>query len=91
MLTDQDIQKLKETFATRDELLELFPTKEEVTTKDDFDDLRKDFSNLQISVDGYAKKADTYFQEMAALAHKVNRHGEWLKQIAEKVGMKLEY
>jgi hypothetical protein len=56
-----------------------------------FDEMAKDFNNLQIAVDGYAKKADTYFQEMAALAHKVNRHEQWLKQIAEKVGVKLEY
>ena len=81
MLTNEDIKKLIDVFATR----------EEVATKKDFDELRQDFSNLQIAVDNYAKKADTYFQEMAALAHKVNRHEQWLKQIAEKVGVKLEY
>jgi len=35
----------------------------------DLEDLKKDFSDLQTSVDTYAKKADTYFQEMVALSH----------------------
>jgi len=54
MLTDEDIKKLIEVFATR----------EEVATKKDLEELRKDFADLQASVDAYAKKADTYFQEM---------------------------
>jgi len=81
MLTDEDIKKLIEVFATR----------EEVATKKDLEELRKDFINLQTSVDAYAKKADTYFQEMVMLAHKVDRHEKWIRQIAEKLGIKLEY
>jgi uncharacterized coiled-coil DUF342 family protein len=53
--------------------------------------MKKDFVNLQTSVDAYAKKADTYFQEMVMLAHKVDRHEKWIRQIAEKLGIKLEY
>lgn len=56
-----------------------------------FDELKKDFINLQTSVDNYAKKADTYFQEMVALAHKVDRHEKWLYQIADKLGIRLEH
>ena len=81
MLTDEDIKKLIEVFATR----------EEVTTKKDFDELREQFSELQTAVDSYAKKADTYFQEMLMLAHKVDRHERWLQQIAAKLDIKLEY
>jgi len=80
MLDDKDIQKLIEVFATRDE----------VATKQDIEELKKDFSNLQTSVDSYAKKADTYFQEMVMLAHKVDKLEKWIHQIAEKVGIKLE-
>jgi len=80
MLDDKDIQKLIEVFATRDE----------VATKQDIEELKKDFSNLQTSVDAYAKKADTYFQEMVMLAHKVDKLEKWIHQIAEKVGIKLE-
>ncbi|MBU2635199.1 SAM-dependent methyltransferase [Patescibacteria group bacterium] len=81
MLTDEDIKKLIEVFATR----------EEVATKADLEEIRRDFSDLQTSVDTYAKKADSYFQEMVALTHKVDRHEKWLLQIADKLGVKLEY
>lgn len=81
MLDDKDIQRLIEVFATR----------EEVATKLDLENLRKDFSDLQTSVDAYAKKADAYFQEMVALTHKVDRHEKWIQQIADKLGVKLEY
>ena len=56
-----------------------------------FDEMKKDFVDLQSSVDAYAKKADAYFQEMVALTHKVDRHEKWLHQIAEKLGIKLEH
>lgn len=81
MLSEEDIKKLIEVFATR----------EEVATKGDLEKLRKDFTNLQSSIDAYAKKADTYFQEMVMLARKVDRHEKWIKQIANKLGIKLEY
>ncbi len=83
MLTSEDIQKIIE--ANR----EVFATKKEF---EDFrEEMRKNFSNLQSAVDAYAKKADAYFQEMLMLNHKVDRHEKWLLQIAEKIGIKLEY
>lgn len=57
MLTDEDVKKLIDVFATKDDLKEAVKN---LTTKDDF-------NNLQTSVDAYAKKADTYFQEMVML------------------------
>lgn len=83
MLDDKDIQKIIE--ANR----EVFPSKEDFESFKD--EIRQDFSNLQSSVDGYAKKADNYFQEMVMLTHKVDRHEKWFQQIADKLGMKLEY
>jgi uncharacterized coiled-coil DUF342 family protein len=56
-----------------------------------FDETKKDFVDLQTSVDSYAKKADTYFQEMVMLSHKVDRQEKWILQIAEKLDLKLEY
>lgn len=50
-----------------------------------------DIDNLLTAIDGYAQKADTYFQEMVVLSHKVDRHEKWLLQLAEKLGVKLEY
>ena len=62
-----------------------------VDVKKDISELKVDFSNLTNAVDAYAKKADTYFQEMVALAHKVDRHEKWLQEIAQKIGIKLKY
>ena len=36
-------------------------------------------------------EAGSYFQEMVMLSHKVDRHEKWFHQIAEKLGIKLEY
>lgn len=55
------------------------------------DELKEGFDVLQTSVDAYAKRADAYFQQMVALSHKVERHERWLHQIAERLGIKLEY
>jgi len=52
---------------------------------------KSDVRDLVDAVDAYAKKADTYFQEMVMLSHKVNRLEKWIQEIAEKVGIKLEY
>lgn len=49
MLTPEDIQNL------------IQAEKAVFTTKQDFEELRKDFSALATGVDAYAKKADTYF------------------------------
>jgi len=81
MLTNNDIRKLIEVFATKEDLKEAV---EDLSTK-------KDVNDLLNAVDTYAKKADTYFQEMVTLAHKVDRHEKWIQQIAEKLGVKLEY
>ena len=51
---------------------------------------KNDVNNLLNAIDAYAKKADTYFQEMVMLAHKVDRHEKWIQQLAEKLGVKLE-
>jgi uncharacterized coiled-coil DUF342 family protein len=85
MLDEKDIQKL----------IEAFPTREEVVSKQEFENFRtemkNEFSGLHTSIDAYAKKADTYFQEMVMLAHKVDRLEKWISEIAKKIGMKLEF
>lgn len=53
--------------------------------------MEKRFDELQTAVDAYANRADTYFQEMVMLAHKVDKHEKWLQQIADKLGIKLEH
>ncbi len=51
---------------------------------------KSDVHDLMDAVDAYAKKADTYFQEMVMLSRKVDRMEKWIHQIAEKVKIKLE-
>jgi len=83
MLTKQDIDKIVEAEKN------VFPTKE------DFDsfknEIKGDFSNLVTSVDKYATKSDAYFQEMLMLSHKLDKHEQWIHQIAKKLGIELEY
>ena len=71
MLDDNDVKKLIE--AER----EVFPTKVEFQQFQE--EMRKDFAEMLTSVDAYAKKADTYFQEMLMLSHKVDRHEKWIQ------------
>jgi len=81
MLNDRDIKKLIEVFITREEFKEAVSN---LSTK-------KDISELHSAVDAYAKRADAYFQEMVMLSHQVKRHEKWLHQVADKLGIKLEY
>jgi len=78
---DERFNALPEVFATKDEIKEMISP---LVTKEDFND-------LQTSVDAYAVRADKFFQELVMLTHKVDRHEKWLLQIAEKLGIKLEY
>ena len=80
MLDDKDIQKLMEVFVTKDDLKGAVSN---LATKDDV-------GGLLNAVDSYAKKADSYFQEMVMLSHKVNRLEKWIYKIAEKIEIKLE-
>jgi len=81
MLTDKDVEKLIDVFATR----------KEVATKKDLEKLRKDFSDLQTSIDGYVEKTEKYKQEEELLSHKVDRHEKWIEKAADKIGIKIEY
>jgi len=83
MLTNDDIVKIIEAEK------QVFPTKEDLDSLKD--EMKKDFSKLELSVDNYATKADAYFQEMVVLSHKVDKHEAWIHQLAEKLGVKLEY
>ncbi len=52
---------------------------------------KSDINNLLNVIDTYAKKADAYFQEMVMFSHQMKRHEKWIQQIADKLGIKLEY
>lgn len=52
---------------------------------------KKDVTNLLDAVDSYAAKSDKYSQEMTVASYKVERHEQWIHQIADKVDVKLGY
>ena len=80
MLDEQDIQRLAQVFATKAELQAAVSN---LATKDDINELFN-------AIDAYANKADTYYQEMVMLSHKVDRHERWILQLAEKLGVTLK-
>jgi hypothetical protein len=41
------------------------------------------------AVDAFAKRNETYYQELLALGHQVDRHGRWIRQIADVGGGEL--
>lgn len=85
---DEKFKKIDERFS---KLFNVFATKQDLQEATNNLSTKEDFNNLLASVDAYAKKADSYFQEMVMLSHKVDRHEKWIQQIAEKIGVRLEY
>ncbi|MBI4098738.1 MAG: hypothetical protein HY437_01735 [Candidatus Magasanikbacteria bacterium] len=83
MISNEEIKQMVVAFS------EVFATREEIVER--FDAMHEQFSELQNSVDTYAKKADTYFQEMVMLGRKVDRLETWIQRIAQKIDFKLEY
>lgn len=50
----------------------------------------KDFQLHHSSiVKDFAKQSETYMQEMLALAHKVDRHEQWIMKVAQASDVKL--
>ena len=98
LATKEDLEK----FATKENLelafsehitkeIEIFATKKDLKEAVKNLSTKEDFNKLLTAVDSYAKKVDAFAQEMVMLAHKVDRHEQWLHQIADKLGIKLEY
>ena len=83
---DQDLSELIQHIDDRFNKIEI-KLEQIIENKADKADVR----SLAEAVDAYAKKADAYFQEMVMMSHKVERLEKWLHQVAEKIGIKLEY
>lgn len=82
MLTNEDIQKIVEVVATKEDIKDL---------KQDIDGLREQVQALTISVDKLVKAVDDLRTDYVAITNQVNRHEKWFQQIAGKLGIKLEY
>ena len=99
MLEDKDIQKLKEELATKEDL-ENSTTKilSLVATKEEFTELKKGVTGLQeavqsliTSVDKLVKVVDDLRTEYVSITSQMGRHEKWIQQLADKLGIKLEY
>jgi len=103
MLEENDFQKLKELFATKEDLnnllekyatkaVEIFVTKEEIQeVKNDINALREQIQALTLSIDKLVKASENLFEEYISIKAHLDRHEKWIKQIANKLGIKLEY
>ncbi len=80
MLNDQDIDRLTSVLASKKDVEEI---------RGDLGDLKELVQGLIISNDSIAKSIGDLTLEYVAIKHQINRHEEWIKQIAEKVGLKL--
>jgi hypothetical protein len=95
MLTDQDIQKLKQELVTKEDLSKLLAREEfgefKMEVKENFTIIRESIQALTVAVDRLVKSVEDLKEEYLAIITKVDRHEKWFHQIAEKVGVKLEY
>jgi len=88
VVRNEVIQNRKNIQVVTDEVIrnrgEIVDMKERMATK-------VEVNKLLNAVDAYMKQGEDYRQEMLMLAHKVDRHEKWIKQIADKLGVKLEH
>jgi len=80
MLNDQDINKLTSLLATKKDVEEI---------KSDLGDLKELVQGLILSSDSIAKSIGELTLEYAAISTQLSRHDRWIKEIAEKIGLKL--
>jgi len=82
MLTSDDVQKLMQFLATKQDIQ---------LVRDDVSALRESTQGLITAVDKLAGAIENLRLEYAAISSQLDRHEKWIKQIAEKAGVKLEY
>lgn len=74
------------------ELIEYLDKKFAETAKQkDLDILTERVNSLVTSIDNLVKSITDYHEEQIAMSEKMNIHEKWIRQLAEKIGLKLEY
>ena len=95
MLTQDDIQKLKEALATKDDLAKLITLEEfdgfRKEIKEEIFSLKEAIQSLTTSIDKLVKSVENLRNEYVAITAKVDAHEKWIKQASEKLNIKLEY
>lgn len=82
MLTSEDVQKLLDVLATKEDINEI---------KKDILDLREVVQGLTLSVDKLVKGISDLTIEYSAMNNQLNRHEKWIIQLAKKFEIKLDY
>ncbi|MCX6752836.1 MAG: hypothetical protein NTW62_00610 [Candidatus Nomurabacteria bacterium] len=80
MLTDQDIDKLTSVLASKNDIQEI---------KVDLEGLKELVQGLIVSSDSLSKSISEFTVEYAAISNQLSRHDQWIRQIAEKLDLKL--
>jgi len=80
MLDNEDINKLTSVLASKKDVEEI---------KNDLGDLKELVQGLIVASDSIAKSIGELTLEYTAISSQLSRHDRWIKQIAEKVGLKL--
>jgi hypothetical protein len=93
MITDADINKLKQVFATREELdLKIAALTDVFYTKSEMDkNLDKRFNQVLNSIDNLTKLYLSGNQELVALGHRTTKLENWAGKVGPKVGLKLRH
>jgi predicted nucleic acid-binding Zn-ribbon protein len=82
MLTETDIAKIVAVVATKEDIHHL---------KAWFDSFEEKFDKLTDAIDKLAGAIQDLRLEYAAVSSQLTRHEEWIKKIAAKAGVKLDY
>src|SRR5438105_306915 len=98
MLDNNDIQKLIEVLATKQDLnnlsVQLLSRDEFVLYKremrSDLDGLREMVQALVASVDKLVGAVSGLDQEYAMVTSQIDRHEKWIQKLADKLGVKLD-
>lgn len=80
MLDDKDINKLTAVLASKQDVEEI---------KGELSSLKELVQGLIVATDSMAKSIDKLVAEYAAISVQLSRHDKWIKQLAEKAGIKL--
>jgi len=95
LATKEDFQEIRKELKqdvvdSEGRMISFLATKNELKeVKSDIEDLKELVQGLIVSTDGVAKAIGNLSVEYAAISTQLSRHELWIKQIAEKVGLKL--
>ncbi|MBM3251091.1 MAG: hypothetical protein FJZ07_02560 [Candidatus Nealsonbacteria bacterium] len=82
MLTSEDIVKITSVVATKEDIEDI---------KKDINGFRELIQALTISVDSLVKAIEGLKIEYLMVKNQIDRHEKWFHQVADKLGIKLEY